>query len=183
MGRKLIFVKLIYSPVQIRSERIAQKRVARLAPGFVRERHNYLRYKLQSVEIALDFVLFLQLKRTYDGKCRESESQDITIENIKSSGQQHNMKQGEFEKVIKHCILNSCSVALAVLVFLCPTFYPFDLWLKMVAKQSKAGIDANNAERAYKDMLSQLENARKAWEAEMIKMCDVRITKLFFLLC
>ena len=40
-GIKLIFVKFTYSPVRLRSERIAQKRVARLAPGFVRERHNY----------------------------------------------------------------------------------------------------------------------------------------------
>ena len=42
MDRKLIFVKLFYSPVRLRSERITQKRVARLAPGFVRERHIYV---------------------------------------------------------------------------------------------------------------------------------------------
>ena len=37
-GTKLIFVKFTYSPVRLRSERITQKRVARHAPGFVRER-------------------------------------------------------------------------------------------------------------------------------------------------
>ena len=43
--QKLIFVTITYSSVRLRSERIAQKRVAQLAPGFVRERHilDYMR--------------------------------------------------------------------------------------------------------------------------------------------
>ena len=39
LGREFIFVKISCSPVRLRSEHISQKRVARLAPGFVRERH------------------------------------------------------------------------------------------------------------------------------------------------
>ena len=37
----MIFVKITYSPVQLCSERITQKCIARLAPGSVRERHIY----------------------------------------------------------------------------------------------------------------------------------------------
>ena len=40
LGRKLIFVKITCSLVRLRSERITQKRLAGLAPGLVRERHN-----------------------------------------------------------------------------------------------------------------------------------------------
>ena len=44
LGREFIFVKITCSPARyvlsaLRCERITQKRVARLAPGFVRERH------------------------------------------------------------------------------------------------------------------------------------------------
>ena len=38
-GIKLIFVKFTHSLLRLRSERITQKRVARLVPGFVRECH------------------------------------------------------------------------------------------------------------------------------------------------
>ena len=41
LGRKLIFVKIICSPVWLRSERITQKHVAGFTPDFSEERHNY----------------------------------------------------------------------------------------------------------------------------------------------